>query len=221
MQFMSEVFDESKTIIVEGTGGEKDYFIEGVFMQSDIKNRNGRIYPGSIMESQVGSYNTTFVERNRAYGELDHPAGPSVNLDRVSHNIVSLRKEGHDVMGKAKLMDTPMGNIAKAIVREGCQLGVSSRGLGSIKESEGARVVQGDFRLTAIDIVGDPSAPSAFVNGIMEGREWIIVDGVLVEQDLDALQAMVDEDTRKGGAVYAEANIMSNIGKMLDNAKRL
>ena len=222
MQLITEKTYDAKTVIVESSDGGKDYFIEGVFMQSDVKNRNGRIYPKPVMERQLLAYNSDFVGRKRALGELGHPENPSVNLERVSHNIVVLEyKTSTDIHGKAKLMDTPYGNIAKSFVREGVELGVSSRGLGSIKESAGARVVQNDFFLSAVDIVADPSAPSAFVNGIMENKEWIIVDGVLVENDLDKLQDQIDKDTRIGGASYAEAMVFSHLDQLLANAKRM
>lgn len=222
MQLITEKTYDAQVQIVENAEGMKDYFIEGVFMQSDVKNRNGRIYPKPVMERQIKSYNADFVGRKRALGELGHPENPSVNLERVSHNIVVLEyKTSTDIHGKAKLMDTPYGNIAKAFVREGVELGVSSRGLGSIKESAGARVVQNDFFLSAVDIVADPSAPSAFVNGIMENKEWIIVDGVLVEQDLNELQDKINKDTRIGGASYAEAMAFSHLDKLLANAKRM
>lgn len=222
MQLISEMSHDAQVNIVESADGNKDYFIEGIFMQSEIKNRNGRIYPKPVMENQLREYNKTFVNRKRALGELGHPENPSVNLERVSHNIVVLEyKSNTDIHGKAKLMDTPYGNIAKSFVREGVELGVSSRGLGSIKESAGARVVQNDFLLSAIDIVADPSAPSAFVNGIMEGKEWIIVDGVLVEQDLHQMQDMIDSDTRKGGVALAEANVFNNLDILLANANKM
>lgn len=222
MQLITEMTHDAKAQIVESADGGKEYFIEGIFMQSDIKNRNGRIYPKPVMERQLKAYNEAFVGRKRALGELGHPENPSVNLERVSHNIVTLEYKGvNDIHGKAKLMDTPYGNIAKSFVREGVELGVSSRGLGSIKESAGARVVQNDFFLSAVDIVADPSAPSAFVNGIMENKEWIIVDGVLVEQDLNELQDMINKDTRNGGAALAEANVFNHLDALLANAKRL
>lgn len=222
MKLITETVYEAEAQIVESAEGSKDYFISGVFMQSEVKNRNGRIYPKKVMEAQVKSYSETFVGRKRALGELGHPDNPSVNLERVSHNIESLSfANDTDIVGKAKLMDTPYGNIAKSFVREGIELGVSSRGLGSVKESAGARVVQGDFYLTAVDIVADPSAPSAFVNGIMEGKEWIIVDGVLVERDLKELQEKIDKDTRAGGTAFAESNVFNNLDVLLINAQRL
>jgi hypothetical protein len=157
----------------DGTG--KDYFIEGIFLQGDITNRNGRCYPGSTLDKEVGRYNEEFVKTNRAYGELGHPDGPTINLERVSHMIKSLTKEGSNYIGKAKIMDTPYGKIVKSLIDEGAQLGVSSRGMGTLKQtSEGINEVQGDFLLaTAGDIVADPSAPNAFVNGVMENVDWI------------------------------------------------
>lgn len=216
MKLITETVHDAKTVIQEGANGEKEIFIEGIFMQSDIKNRNGRVYPTPVLDGQLKEYNSTFVSRKRALGELGHPENPSVNLERVSHNIVELKYESKtDVYGKAKLMDTPYGNIAKSFVREGIELGVSSRGLGSIRESSGTKVVQGDFRLSAIDIVADPSAPKAFVSGIMECKEWIIVDGVLTERELGELKDEIDDQTKKYGALVAEGNIF----KMLDNIK--
>jgi hypothetical protein len=198
MKLITDVLEESK-LIIEENDGVKNYFIEGIFMQSGIKNRNGRMYPREVMEGQINKYNENFVTRGRAMGELGHPENPTVNLERVSHNIVRLQYESQtDVTGRAKLLDTPYGNIAKSLVKEGIQLGVSSRGLGSIKESGGAAVVQNDFYLAAVDIVADPSAPSAFVNGIMENREWIYEGGLLVERDVEDFQKRVNEAARKG-----------------------
>ena len=162
--------------------GTKNHYIQGVFMQAEQKNRNGRVYPLGIMENEVARYNKDLVSRNRAMGELNHPQGPTVNLDRVSHMIKDLKVEGNDVVGKAKLLDTPMGNIAKNLVNEGAQLGVSSRGMGSLEEKNGVNYVKDDFMLSAVDIVADPSAPGAFVNGIMEGKEWIWDNGVIKEK---------------------------------------
>ena len=159
-------------------------YIEGVFLQGDIKNRNGRMYPVQTLAKEVGRYNESFVKKGRALGELGHPEGPTVNLDRVSHKIVSLTQEGNNFKGKAQLLDTPMGKIAKSLIGEGVTLGVSSRGVGSLKEnSNGCKVVGEDFMLaTAADIVADPSAPDAFVSGIMEGKEWVWEGGILREQ---------------------------------------
>ena len=177
MKLISEVtFNDISPVITEAKDGNgKDYFIEGVFMQGAIQNRNGRMYPMETLQKEVDRYNDQFVSKNRAYGELGHPDGPTINLERVSHMIKSLKNEGNDIVGKAKIMDTPYGKIVKSLIDEGAQLGVSSRGMGSLKQnSEGINEVQGDFQLaTAGDIVADPSAPNAFVNGVMEGVEWI------------------------------------------------
>ena len=175
MKLIKEVFDTTN-FIVEDKKGKKDYFIEGIFLQSELKNRNGRMYPESVMDQEVSRYIKESVEKNRAYGELGHPDTPSINLDRVSHMIVSLRKEGTNYVGKAKIMETPMGNIARGLLDGGANLGVSSRALGSLKmNNEGVQIVQDDFMLsTAADIVADPSAPDAFVRGIMESKEWTL-----------------------------------------------
>ena len=174
----------SVKFITEGKGASKKMYIEGVFLQGNIKNRNGRMYPMNTLSREVGRYNESFVQKGRALGELGHPDGPTVNLDRVSHKIVSLTKEGNNFKGKAQLLDTPMGKIAKSLIGEGVTLGVSSRGVGSLTTTnEGHKVVGEDFMLaTAADIVADPSAPDAFVSGIMEGKEWIWEGGILREQ---------------------------------------
>jgi len=173
----------SVKFITEGKGAKKKMYIEGVFLQGDIKNRNGRMYPVNTLAKEVSRYNESFVKKGRALGELGHPEGPTVNLDRVSHKIVSLTQEGNNFKGKAQLLETPMGKIAKSLISEGVTLGVSSRGVGSLKEnSSGCKVVGEDFMLaTAADIVADPSAPDAFVSGIMEGKEWIWEGGILRE----------------------------------------
>ena len=173
----------SVKFITEGKGAKKKMYIEGVFLQGDIKNRNGRMYPVQTLAKEVGRYNESFVKKGRALGELGHPEGPTVNLDRVSHKIVSLTQEGNNFKGKAQLLDTPMGKIAKSLIGEGVTLGVSSRGVGSLKENkDGCKVVGEDFMLaTAADIVADPSAPDAFVSGIMEGKEWVWEGGILRE----------------------------------------
>ena len=171
-------------ILTEGKGANKKLYIEGVFLQGEIKNRNGRMYPVSTLAKEVGRYNETFVNKGRALGELGHPDGPTVNLDRVSHKITSLVQEGNNFRGKAQILSTPMGKIASSLLDEGVMLGVSSRGVGSLQTtSEGHKVVGEDFQLaTAADIVADPSAPDAFVNGIMEGKEWVWEGGILREQ---------------------------------------
>ena len=184
-------FNESITYLTEESKDPKkpNVFIEGVFLQSDLKNKNGRVYPKEIMQREVQRYVNENVNTKRAYGELGHPDGPTVNLDRVSHMITDLREDGNNWIGKAKIMDTPMGRIVKELISEGAQLGVSSRGLGSLKEKNGINEVQGDFMLaTAADIVADPSAPDAFVSGIMEGKEWVFVNGRWTEQDIEEAQ---------------------------------
>ena len=175
---------EQVEVIVEERNGKKTLHIEGVFLQGDIKNRNGRMYPSTTLAKEVSRYNEAFVNKGRALGELGHPDGPTVNLDRVSHKIISLRQEGSNFIGRAKILSTPMGNIAKSLLDEGVKLGVSSRGIGSIRtNNEGVNVVGEDFMLaTAADIVADPSAPDAFVDGIMEGKDWVWDGGILREK---------------------------------------
>ena len=178
--------------------GEKKYNLEGVFLQADIKNRNGRIYPVEVLDKEVKRYVKENVKKNRAYGELGHPDSPTINLDRVSHMIKELKLEGKNFVGKAKIMDTPYGKIVKSLIDEGASLGVSSRGMGSLKTTkDGSSEVQKDFMLaTAADIVADPSAPDAFVRGVMEGKEWMFVDGKFVEQDIDAVKSSITKATR-------------------------
>jgi len=179
MKLITENIVEVKYLVEEKLGKGKDYFIEGIFLQSELKNRNGRMYRKETMDREVKRYIKEYVEQNRAYGELGHPDSPTINLDRVAMMIKSLKEDGNNYVGKAKLMDTPMGRIAKSLIDEGARLGVSSRGMGSLKEEDGIQVVQDDFMLaTAADIVADPSAPDAFVRGVMEGKEWVFVDGV-------------------------------------------
>ena len=180
-------------VLTEEKDGKKSTYIKGVFLQTEITNRNGRMYKFDTMNREVSKYNEEFVNRGRALGELGHPEGPTLNLDRVSHKIVELYPEGTNFMGKAKLMDTPMGKIAKSLLDEGVQLGVSSRGLGSIKKEGSCSVVADDFILsTAADIVADPSAPDAFVEGIYEGREWVTVDGKIKERQIEEIKAAID-----------------------------
>ena len=183
MKLITEEIDQVE-VIVEERNGKKNLFIEGIFLQGEIKNRNGRMYPMQTLSREVGRYNENFVQKGRALGELGHPDGPTVNLDRVSHKITSLRQEGNNFIGKAQILSTPMGNIAKSLLGEGVKLGVSSRGVGSLnKTNEGYSVVGEDFTLaTAADIVSDPSAPDAFVDGIMEGKEWVWDGDVLRER---------------------------------------
>ena len=185
---MKLIREEIETVdfIVEEKNGKKNMFIEGIFLQGDLQNRNGRMYPMATLRKEVQRYSENHIQKGRALGELGHPEGPTVNLDRVSHKIVSLKESGSNFIGKAKLLNTPMGNIAKSLIDEGVKLGVSSRGIGSLKPTrEGVQVVSDDFMLsTAADIVADPSAPDAFVEGIMEGREWVWDGGVLREQNI-------------------------------------
>jgi|TARA_B100001093_G_scaffold306984_1_gene292997 hypothetical protein len=180
-------------ILTEEKDGKKSTYIKGVFLQTEITNRNGRMYKFDTMNREVSKYNEEFVGRGRALGELGHPEGPTLNLDRVSHKIVELYPEGTNFIGKAKLMETPMGKIAKSLLEEGVQLGVSSRGLGSIKKEGNCQIVADDFILsTAADIVADPSAPDAFVEGIYEGREWVQADGRIKEQQIEQIKAAID-----------------------------
>lgn len=179
MKLITETTLNDIQVLTEDKNGQKNYYIKGVFMESDTKNRNGRVYPNAIMEKEIGRYNSDYVKQNRAMGELGHPEGPTVNLERVSHIIKNLSVDGKQIIGEAKIMDTPYGKIVKNLIDEGAKLGVSSRGMGSLKEQDGVNVVQEDFMLAAVDVVADPSAPNAFVNGIMEGKEWIWDNGVL------------------------------------------
>ena len=189
---------ENVQILTEEKNGKKLLYIEGVFLQSELKNRNGRMYPFSVLEREVGRYNEEYIKSKRALGELGHPDGPTINLDRVSHRITSLRAEGNNFVGKAQILDTPMGNIAKNLLGEGVQLGVSSRGMGSIQKSEDCNVVADDFMLTtAADIVADPSAPDAFVNGIMEGKEWVWDNGLLKEKEVAKYQRYMEGANRR------------------------
>jgi hypothetical protein len=186
MKLISEEVNDAQ-YLVEETGGKKTYKIEGVFLQAERKNRNGRVYPKEILEREVNRYNKDFVNKKRAFGELGHPDGPTVNLERVSHMITKLYPDGSNFIGEAKIMDTPYGKIVKGLIDEGAQLGVSSRGMGSMIQRNGANYVKDDFYLaTAADIVADPSAPDAFVRGIMEGKEWVWDNGILLEKDVES-----------------------------------
>ena len=199
MKLIREVYDTTNVIVEEKLGKPKQYFIEGIFLQSEITNRNGRMYKESTMDREVGRYLKEAVEMNRAYGELGHPEGPGINLDRVSHMITSLRKEGTNYIGRAKILDTPMGQIAKGLLEGGANLGVSSRAMGSLKtNNEGVQIVQDDFMLsTAADIVADPSAPDAYVRGIMEGKEWTFVDGKFVEQNIEEVKSFIKKTSSR------------------------
>lgn len=178
MKLFTERVEEVKILQEDNENGGKDFFIEGIFMQGDIKNRNGRMYPKDVLINETQRYDREMVKKNRAFGELGHPSGPTINLERVSHKITELKPDGPNIIGKAKIMETPYGTIVKNLMKEDCELAVSSRGMGSLKEKNGIMQVQGDFHLaTAADIVADPSAPDAFVKGIMEGVEWVNIDG--------------------------------------------
>ena len=193
VKLIAEAVEEVEYITEEKEGGGKNYKIRGIFMQADIKNRNGRIYPMEVLDEEVKKYNKNFIEQKRAFGELGHPDGPTVNLERVSHMITSLKPDGKNFIGEAKIMDTPMGKIVKNLMDEGAKLGVSSRGMGSLRQKGGANVVSDDFYLaTAADIVADPSAPNAFVEGIMEGKEWVWNNGALVEAHVADLKKKFD-----------------------------
>ena len=197
MKLIAEYNEQGIECIVEAKeDGSKNHFIEGVFMQAESKNRNGRIYPKAIMEGAVDKYVTEQVSQNRAVGELNHPEGPTVNLDKVSHKITELSWKGNDVVGKAQVLDTPMGNIVKGLLEGGVQLGVSTRGMGSLEEKNGIMFVKDDFVLNTVDIVQDPSAPTAFVNGIMEGVEWIWNNGIIESQVIEQMETEIKKAPR-------------------------
>ena len=197
MKLISETLEDVKFLKEEDEKG-KTYKIKGIFMQGDIKNRNGRVYPVEVLKDEIDRYNEKFVSKKRAYGELGHPEGPTVNLDRVSHMVTSLKQDGSNFIGEAKVMDTPMGKIVKNIMDEGGTLGVSSRGMGSLEQKNGANYVKKDFMLAAAaDIVADPSAPNAFVQGIMEGKEWVWNNGLLKEVQMEEIVDDIQEGVRK------------------------
>jgi hypothetical protein len=198
MKLITEMNEDVEFIIERSDDGKKPgYFISGIFMQAEQKNRNGRIYPMPVLEPKVESYTKDFVEKNRAFGELNHPQGPTVNLDRVSHLVKELNTDGNNFTGKAKIMDTPMGKIVQSLMDEGARLGVSTRGMGSLKEVNGVNQVQPDFMLAAVDIVADPSAPDAFVDGIMEGKEWIWENGILKEKYISEYQKEIQRTSSR------------------------
>ena len=209
MKLISEEIQDAE-YLVEETNGKKNYKIRGVFLQSDIKNRNGRIYESDILTKEVDRYSKEFINKKRAFGELGHPDGPTVNLERVSHMITALKPEGKNFIGEAKIMDTPYGKIVKGLIDEGAQLGVSSRGMGSLVQRGGMNVVSDDFYIaTAADIVADPSAPDAFVEGIMEGKEWVWDNGVLTEKDVSAWKMEIYK-TKKRELEEKKVNIFKN-----------
>ena len=211
MKLITEI-NEDLEYIVEGTGDKKSMNINGVFMMSETKNRNGRIYSKPILFNEVSRYRNEYVDKNRAFGELGHPEGPTINLERVSHMIKELKEDGNNIVGKAKIMDTPYGNIVKNLINEGAKLGVSSRGMGSLEEKGGANYVKDDFYLaTAADIVADPSAPDAFVDGIMEGKEWIWDNGVVKEATI----AKIKESIKRSPAINLDNNKLKAFNSFL------
>ena len=198
MKLITETIEDIEVLTEATTNGGKSYKIRGVFMQADIKNRNGRVYPVETLAKEVGRYTKEFINKKRAFGELGHPDGPTVNLERVSHMITSLKPEGKNFVGEAKIMDTPYGKIVKNLIDEGAQLGVSSRGMGSIQQSQGKNIVGRDFYLaTAADIVADPSAPDAFVEGIMEGKEWVWDNGMLKSKSVEEYKEEIERTQRR------------------------
>ena len=220
MRLITEFVDNDLDILVEAnkSTGQKDYFIEGVFMQSEKKNKNGRIYEKKIMEKAVNKYIAEQVKTGRAVGELNHPEGPTVNLDKVSHKIESLHWQGSDVIGKASILKTPMGKIVEGLLEGGVKLGVSSRGMGSLVSKNGAQYVGDDFMLSTIDIVQDPSAPSAFVNGVMEGVEWVWDNGLIRQQDIEVIETEIKSAPRKDmqdAEIRAFKNFLSKINSKI------
>ena len=210
MKLITETIEDIEVLTEATANGGKSYKIKGVFMQADIKNRNGRVYPVETLAKEVKRYSNEFINKKRAFGELGHPDGPTVNLERVSHMITSLKPEGKNFIGEAKVMDTPYGKIVKNLIDEGAQLGVSSRGMGSIQQSQGRNVVGKDFYLaTAADIVADPSAPDAFVEGIMEGKEWVWDNGVLKSMEVEKYKEEI-EKTRRAELAEKKASIFKH-----------
>ena len=214
MKLISEEISQAE-YIVEETNGQKNYKIKGVFLQSEIKNRNGRVYPVDVLENEVNRYNREFINKKRAFGELGHPDGPTVNLERVSHMITKLYPDGKNFIGEAKIMNTPYGKIVKGLIDEGAQLGVSSRGMGSLEQRGGVNYVGKDFYLaTAADIVADPSAPDAFVEGIMENKEWVWDNGILVEKNIDSWKREI-ESAKRNALAEAKVKVFADFLKKL------
>lgn len=217
MRLITELTEEVK-FLTEEKDGKKNFYIEGVWMQAAIKNRNGRMYPMEILEKEVTRYNKDYVAKGRAFGELGHPASPAINLERVSHMITSLHREGNNFIGRAKVMDTPYGNIVKNLINEGACLGVSTRGMGSLKEQDGVMMVQPDFFLASGgDVVADPSAPDAFVQGIMEGVEWIWDNGILKAHKIEEMKQEILKAPRKeveGVAIRIFENFLNTLAKV-------
>ena len=215
VKLISEAIEDVEYITEEKENGGKNYKIRGIFMQADVKNRNGRVYPMEVLQKEVNRYNKKFINEDRAFGELGHPEGPTVNLERVSHMVTKLYPDGKNFVGEAKILKTPMGEIVKSLMDEGAKLGVSSRGMGSLDQRNGANYVRNDFYLaTAADIVADPSAPNAFVEGIMEGKEWVWNHGSLIESELVEMKKRLDVQKRRRQA-NAEALEFAKFLKML------
>ena len=215
MLLITEVND-NVNLVTEEVNGEKQYHIDGIFMQAEQKNRNGRVYPKKTLMKEVQRYNNEYVKTNRAMGELGHPDGPQLNLERVSHLIKELRVDGNDIHGRAKILDTPYGKIVKDLVKEGVKIGVSSRGMGSLKQVNGINEVQEDFNLAAVDIVADPSAPDAFVEGIMEGKEWVWENGILTARRIETYKKQIKSASKSNleeAKLYAFADFLSNFMK--------
>ena len=215
MLLITEVNDNIN-LITEEVNGEKQYHIDGIFMQAEQKNRNGRVYPQKTLMKEVQRYNNEYVKTNRAMGELGHPDGPQLNLERVSHLIKELRVDGNDIYGRAKILDTPYGKIVKDLVKEGVKIGVSSRGMGSLKQVNGINEVQEDFNLAAVDIVADPSAPDAFVEGIMEGKEWVWENGILTARRIESYKKQIKSASKPNleeAKLCAFADFLSNFMK--------
>ena len=202
LKLISEHIEQDTEYLIEEKDGKKDYKIKGIFMQADIKNRNGRVYPMEVLNKEVKRYNKEYIGEKRAFGELGHPDGPTVNLERASHMITALYPDGKNYIGEAKILDTPMGKIVKNLMDEGAKLGVSSRGMGSLDQKNGANYVRNDFYLaTAADIVADPSAPNAFVEGIMEGKEWIWNNGLIKEADISEIKENIEDNSQKNNSI--------------------
>lgn len=197
MKLITETVEDVQTLVESNESGGKTYKLRGVMMESDTQNRNGRIYEGKILKKETSRYINEYVNKNRALGELNHPSGPTVNLDRVSHMITNLKENGKQIIGEAKIIDTPMGKIVKNLIDAGAKLGVSSRGMGSLEKRGGVNYVKEDFTLAAIDIVADPSAPNAFVDGILEGKEWIWDNGLLIEKEISEYQKKIKRIPKK------------------------
>lgn len=211
MIFITEQLDDVSSVIEEDVNGQKTMYIEGIFLQDTVKNRNGRMYPKEVMREAVEKYKTNYIDTRRSMSELNHPPSPQVNPERASHMVVSLKESGTNWMGRAKVLNTPMGNLVKNLMQDGVSLGVSSRGLGALKESNGVNIVQRGYHMTAIDTVSDPSAPEAFVNGIMENKEWIFEGGILVEKEIEQVQDAVNRGVVTLGTDEVQRRIFKEI----------